>query len=168
MSLKFAEAQPQILRLRKPQKKRITTLRMTLQLPNELQTQDTRGSTGGTGRQGYGGLTMAAMLGCVLAYLMWFEAGAAPRQTGIDLAGIRQASLMNSACSVSRWPIRLFDRSQFVMLRRTVTLLRGGASVPHEEPRRPASALIVCWIYSGKRPSHGSCRIRPIVRLSSA
>ena len=41
VSLKFAEEEPQILRLRKPQKTRLTTLRMALQLLNQLQTQDT-------------------------------------------------------------------------------------------------------------------------------
>jgi len=39
--LKFAEEQPQILRLRKPQKARLSALRMTAQLLNEFQSRDT-------------------------------------------------------------------------------------------------------------------------------
>jgi len=41
VTLKFAEVQLQILRLRKPQKARLSSLWMTVQLLNELQTQDT-------------------------------------------------------------------------------------------------------------------------------
>ncbi len=41
VSQKFVEEQRQILRLRKPQKTRFATLRMTVQLINEFQTQDT-------------------------------------------------------------------------------------------------------------------------------
>jgi hypothetical protein len=39
-NLKFTEEQPQILRLRKPQKTRLAALRMTSHLLNELQAQD--------------------------------------------------------------------------------------------------------------------------------
>src|SRR6202050_2509452 len=56
---------------------------------------------------------------------------------------MRDASLMKSEYSASRWEICLFNKSRCVRLRWRIKLLNTGARAPTAEPPRAARALII-------------------------